>query len=219
MRASLIGTLVFIGLIALGLRTTHQVHTSPRARAQDRVVIIEQGNANAVVSTNKRDRKQSGLPVWKDSVSGEFKSSSPEATEDAMRVAAERVARHLRAQTPPVEWTPTPEFVRKHMVKNVKEEQRELTDSNAPLTYRATVEFEMSDSSFQKILDEDRKYHVEQRMWWLARIVAGIVLMLVAVAGYVRLDDVTKGFYSIPLRIVALIVGLIGAAVVAVSVF
>lgn len=218
MRASVIATLIFIGLIGMGMRGMSRGKHSARVRADEHTIIVKGDREVRIGNAAKQASKNEALPRWQDSAAGEFKSSSPEAVEDAMHSAAEKVARHLRSQTPPIEWTPSTEFVRKHMVRNVKEETRELTDSNAPLTYRANVEFEMTESTYRKVLDEERKYHAEQRMAWLARVFGGLVLILVAIAGYVRLDDVTKGFYSIPLRVAAIILGLAGAVVVAISV-
>ena len=212
MRASVIATLIFAGLLAIGLRGLVAGKSAARAHAQDNVVIIENHGKRVTVNGTQAGKTERA-PFLKETVSGEYKSSSAEALDDALNVAAEKIGRHLRSRTRPIEWTPPPEFVRKHLLRNVKEDTREVSNANAPLTYRATIEVEITNDGYQKIVEEERKARVEQRMWCLARIVGGLVLILVAIAGYIRLDDVTKGYYSIPLRIGAIVLGVAGAVV------
>ena len=43
--------------------------------------------------------------------------------------------------------------------------------------------------------------HVSQRMTLLAKVLAGILALLVTVAGYIRLEELTKGYYTRWLRL------------------
>lgn len=213
MRPSVIAVLIFVGLLGLGIRGLVTGRTAPRAHAAERNTARSQDRNRQVNVSRPKPPKTAREPLWRDSATGEFKSSSAEAEEDALRVGSEKVAEYLRRRTPPLDWTPSPDFVRNHLKREVKVESRELNDPSAPLTYSATVELELTSDSLSKLQQEEHRYQVEQRMWWLARIVGGLVLILTAIAGYIRLDDVTKGYYSIPLRIGAVVLGLVGAVV------
>jgi hypothetical protein len=65
-----------------------------------------------------------------------------------------------------------------------------------------------------EFLRKDRDHRVVQRQIYLGKILAGLVVFLTAVAGYFRLDEATKGYYSGWLRLAALgLVGIVGAGI------
>jgi hypothetical protein len=62
----------------------------------------------------------------------------------------------------------------------------------------------VQDSKFQRKEQEKRRiYNAEERMELAARILGCLVALLAVVAGYIRLDEITKGFYSGWLRLAA----------------
>ena len=42
---------------------------------------------------------------------------------------------------------------------------------------------------------------VQQRQLWLGKMLLGVVVLLAAISGYIRLEDATKGFYTGLLRL------------------
>ena len=49
-----------------------------------------------------------------------------------------------------------------------------------------------------------------QRLGWLARVVAGLVALLAAVAGYIRLEEWSKGYYTGWLKLAAAVAVAVG---------
>jgi hypothetical protein len=88
---------------------------------------------------------------------------------------------------------------------------------------------EVGEPQYQQILRQDRKYQEEQRklraqqrkqqvlqrQLLLGKGLAGLIALLAAVAGYLRLDEMTKGYYTNWLRVAAVgFVGAVGAVLV-----
>ena len=57
---------------------------------------------------------------------------------------------------------------------------------------------------WQLMFQEDRQMRSESRMLVLAKMLAGFVAFLGAVAGYLRLEEMTKGYYTAWLRLAAI---------------
>src|SRR5437764_1032335 len=77
-----------------------------------------------------------------------------------------------------------------------------------------TLELAITADDLKEIQQEDHKFRVEQRLWLAGRGFGGLVLLLGAVAGFMRLDELTKGYFTFPLRVAALTLGVVGALVV-----
>jgi hypothetical protein len=73
--------------------------------------------------------------------------------------------------------------------------------------HRVCVKVGLSPRARAEIESKDREYRrevtVQERMVFLARILGGLVALLGVVAGYIRLDDLTKGYYTGWLRLAA----------------
>ena len=67
----------------------------------------------------------------------------------------------------------------------------------------------------KEIWQHECQFHARQRMLFLAKILAGLVSLLAATAGYLRLDELTKGYYTGWLRLAA--AGLVGVAGLAIA--
>ncbi|HEV3261836.1 MAG TPA: hypothetical protein VG013_33610 [Gemmataceae bacterium] len=88
------------------------------------------------------------------------------------------------------------------------EEERQLKDRPGMRLYRVRVKVGVSPQELTEIKkvshDEhvrNRKQRMEQRMLPLAQVLGGLVALLAAVAGYVRLDEWSKGYYRRWLRL------------------
>lgn len=203
MRASIIASLFVIALLGIGLRS--RVHyNSSVAHAQSPA---RDGRRAAEVS-----RATSAAPWWKSEVTGEFYSSPAAARQDALKAAARELSIQLKARIPGFRYTPTPRFLIEHrLVDEGVEEKQILDDPTAPVMVRNKLNIEVRESQMAELLDEDRRERSVDRLWKAGGGLAAIVLALVALVGYVRLDDWTKGYFSMILKLVALIVVIGGA--------
>ena len=68
------------------------------------------------------------------------------------------------------------------------------------------MELKLTPDTWQMIAEDERNTHIKERMGILAAIIAGVTVLLGCVAGYVRLDEATKGYYSGRLRLAAVVV-------------
>ena len=72
----------------------------------------------------------------------------------------------------------------------------------------------ISSKDWQSLLREDRQVRSESRMLLLTKFLVGIVALLGAVAGYLRLEEMTKGYYTAWLRLAAIgFVSAVGAGI------
>jgi hypothetical protein len=151
-------------------------------------------------------------------VHGGYQASSSRAMQDALGRAQAELVEQLRSQSPPVEWTPPTDFVSKLVKSSDEKKFDDIIDSSAlkekvgPM-YQFTLNVEVTPDAQREILKNDRAFRGGQRMLVLGKVLAGLVVALAAVAGFIRLDEWTKGYLTNGLRIGA--IGLILAAVAA----
>jgi hypothetical protein len=126
----------------------------------------------------------------------------------ALERAQQEVRLYLQQQHPKVEWIPDQDYIDQHLVKGrrnpsstnldgLKVEHRELDVAITPDDYR-------------DILQHDSQYRMDQRLLWVGAGLAGLVVFFGAIAGYIRLDEWSKGYYTWWLRFGAL--GFLGVA-------
>jgi hypothetical protein len=153
------------------------------------------------------------VPVWQpaEPVEG-YGQTEEEAVQRALARARDLVEDYLRRQSPPVRWTPKVEYVRDRLLRGQPQRRadldKEVDVGNAKIKVRCwtiSVSIRQQDreaiaqAEYQQQLHEERleQDHVAQgRMVLLAKLLAGAVAVLLAVAAYIRLDDLTKGYYS-----------------------
>jgi hypothetical protein len=136
-----------------------------------------------------------------------------EATEDAQKRALARVADYLKQKRPSRQWRPTVEFVRDHLQEG-EAIRNEAEDKDIPLdngekiraqcwtiTVRVTsaalaamTQMEAQERALQA--RRERAVVTGDRMLLLAKVLAGIVGGLIALLVNIRIDDLTKGYYS-----------------------
>jgi hypothetical protein len=141
----------------------------------------------------------------------------------ALEEARDWVADYLAKQNPSLQWRPDLDYVqRNNMVrfsdaKTIKVGQEGHEEEFQQVT--ATVE--VTNKTFNDMQEQDRKYRAEQRkgvsrdrQTLLGKILAGVVATLASVAIYLRLDEATKGYYSLWLRLASVaVVASVGAGV------
>ena len=68
----------------------------------------------------------------------------------------------------------------------------------------------ITQDDYRDILQRDSQYRMDQRLLWAGAGLAGLVVLFGAIAGYIRLDEWSKGYYTWWLRLGAL--GFLGVA-------
>lgn len=132
----------------------------------------------------------------------------------AQQVAQEKVLDFLEKQDPPIAWKPTLEFLQQNrFTRDVNTEpDRDLQGNVTKDRYKCSLHVVMSPDLYRKILDQDRQLRIADRQWFAGRVLAVVVLLLVAVGGYFYLDEATKGYHTVLLRLGAIsFVGAVGA--------
>jgi hypothetical protein len=78
--------------------------------------------------------------------------------------------------------------------------------------YTQTLTIELGDSQLKAAFEENHHERVQTRLWQAGRGLGGLLIILLAIVGYVRLDDWTKGYISLPLKLTAAAVAIAGPA-------
>jgi hypothetical protein len=79
---------------------------------------------------------------------------------------------------------------------------------------KVTLQVEVTDDFLARAAKLDREQRLAGRMADLGRVLAVLVLILAAVAGYIRADECTRGYYTGRLRALAVAAVAAGAAAV-----
>lgn len=143
--------------------------------------------------------------AWR--VTGDAEPSNEEAWQSALEKARDVLTVELRLHVPL-----DPEFIHEKMVRAFNTQQLQLGGTDRPELGKATkieLELELKPEVRDELARTEREYRVQERMAWLARLLAAAVVLLGAVGAYVRFDEWTKGYYTGWLR---LALGLTAAA-------
>jgi hypothetical protein len=172
------------------------------------------------------------VPSW--TVESDWKATPDEAVQDALEKAKKDIGPYLKQLSPPVLWMPSSEFIRQHLVKDLRKDEPGFRaggggevdefrvanrlakievkdfDNQVGLMHRVALRIEVTPQDRREIEREDVKYQAglrqvraHERQALLAKALAGVVAVLAAVAGYLRLEDATKGYYTAILRLCA----------------
>jgi hypothetical protein len=157
--------------------------------------------------------------LWSAKVSGPFQTNEKDAFDASFRKAGLEMSDYLRTRNPSIVWVPTPEFLREEKHKIVKDHKiethtLEVDAPDPPTMLSVTLELELTDTALKAIQEQDRHFRVEKRLWDLGRGLAGLVLILGTIAGAIRLDEWTKGYFPLPLKLGLVTLAGAGAAAV-----
>jgi hypothetical protein len=188
MRAARLISLVALGLLVSGFATDLRA-SPPSARSRSK-------------SSAPEDKKA----VWTVEVEGWGKSPD-DAYQDALKKAQVEVIAFLKDDNRHFIWTPELPFVAK-LVKD-KHEGEDKEFQTIGLMKQQILTVGISNSDYREMAREDRIAHSDLRMIVLGKALAGLVAVFGAFAGYFRLEEATKGFYTAWLRAGA--VGLVAA--------
>ena len=84
-------------------------------------------------------------------------------------------------------------------------------------TFVAKYRVELTEEYLDKVANHVRHERVWERQGLLARILAGLVVLLLVTAGYLRLDEASGGYFTRALRLAALAVVAVAALVLALT--
>jgi hypothetical protein len=127
-----------------------------------------------------------------------------DAEENALKRAQEKILEYLAEQEQPLERPPNREYIKKNMVKELDPEPAQDFGNGVGELQGVRLRIETSARDWQYMLREDRRARSESRMLVLAKLLAGLVAFLGAVGGYLRLEEMTKGYYTAWLRLAAI---------------
>jgi hypothetical protein len=132
-----------------------------------------------------------------------------QAKEYALEKVRGRVEKYLHSQLPGLEWYPPKEYIHDRLLKDPperrKDKDQEVEVGKGEHIMGKCWEWrvEVTAEDRKDILRHDREGRVHQRMGLLGKILAGLLVLLSVVAGYIRLDEWTKGYYTGWLRLAA----------------
>jgi hypothetical protein len=122
-----------------------------------------------------------------------------EAYDDALDQAREWVAKFLHLSV-----LPSREFVNRYLRVNYSEDKGP-SDSVIGETYIVKMDLELTPEVARELLLADRNSESMWRMQVLARFVGVLIVLFGCVAGYIRIDEYTKGYYTGRLRALAVL--------------
>jgi hypothetical protein len=179
MRPTQLASLVFLGLLVSGT-LAHAERPEKRARPAKQFIESKNHKSN---------------PTWQ--VSG-FGETDQDAEIDALNNARAQVIKYLNAQGVALNWEPSLKFI-KSLVKH-SEPAQDKEFKVVGLVKEISLTVELTPQAYREILRKESDLKGQERMVFLAKILACVVAFLAAVAGYFRLEDATKGYYTAWLR-------------------
>jgi hypothetical protein len=130
------------------------------------------------------------------------------ARETALERAQQKVIVYLQQRHPRIEWVPDQEYIDQHLVKDRR--NRPSPDIEGEKVEHRELDVAITPEDDRDILQQDSQYRMDQRLLWVGAGLAGLVVLFGAIAGYIRLDEWSKGYYTWWLRFGAL--GFLGVA-------
>jgi hypothetical protein len=159
------------------------------------------------------------IPVL-DNIEGELRLSEQEARRSAETKVRDKLVEFFREEGLQLRQPPALARLRPLLETHGKfspPEPRPQADPIPCMMYQVTAQVRVTDEIRKFMERQDREQQAQERMFALAKVLAGLVVFFIALAGYFRLDEWTKGYYTTWLRVAAVgfVVGLGAALVVA----
>jgi hypothetical protein len=143
-------------------------------------------------------------------VEGAPQPTLQEAWQSAEAKALDELVKHFREQGLPVTRVPTMADLRPMLARHwkYKEDQKVFAEPVGQLMYWVSLDIPVVPEVQSFLIQKERDRRVQERMVWLGKILAGLVVVFAAGGLYFRLDDWTKGYYTTWLRLAT--VGFVG---------
>jgi hypothetical protein len=134
-----------------------------------------------------------------------------DAEQDAYEKARDQIAVYLHERIPDLEWPLTTGYVREHLQNEYQPVPDKDLGGNLGSLKRVHLQVQLRPDDLRNILQQDHRFHMENRVIWLGRILAAILAVLGTLALYLRVDEASKGYYTGLLKLAAITL-LLGAA-------
>jgi hypothetical protein len=161
--------------------------------------------------------EETPFPLWNVKEAGQ---TLDDAEEMAQKKALQEIQTFLARQSPPIRWQPDLAWIKDQqqpLLTHKAVEEGTLPTSGLAVHW-VSYDVQLTPQAYRKILEKDRELTMLERQFLLGKIVAGLVAVFTAFAGYYRLEEATKGYYTNWLRLGAVgLVGAVGAAIFLVS--
>ncbi len=186
------------------------------------VALLVVANLAPVDAASSRARKKpqpAPAPTVNETVTGNGRTAQ-KALATAKKNAVERVEALLRERFEPSGWQPTEAYLAPDYLEEKKVIQPEGEPEEGPgvvgvgeVNYTATYRVRLTPEYLAEVVKEARQQTVQERHQLLARVLAGILAVVLVAAGYLRLEEMTHGYATKLLRLAAVaLLGLVGAA-------
>jgi hypothetical protein len=165
--------------------------------------------------------------AFTDTVEGKGAASKESAIENALTEAGSKITKYLNDHKLLVAAPPSNSDIRTQFLADMDGSEEgwsqdhlnghkilvheEALDGAGPVqtAYKVRLKFNVRAQDVQQYQSKVREKVVHERQEWLLKLLVSVVVLLGAVSGYYRLEEVTKGYYTAWLRL-----GLIGVACV-----
>jgi hypothetical protein len=125
----------------------------------------------------------------------------------ALELGEKEAQKLVRARFAPLGWQPPEERVEKEYLEKRRVLQVEVTEKVKRLDgdyYKAVCRVDLNDDYLGELGQLAREHRMVQRHLLAGRVLAGLVVLLLVVWSYLRLEDATRGYYTRLLRVGAL---------------
>jgi hypothetical protein len=157
--------------------------------------------------------EETPFPVWNVKEAGQ---TLDDAEEMAQKKALEEIQTYLAQPPRSLRWQPDLPWVKDQqqpLLTHKAVEEGTLPSSGLPVHW-VSYDVQLTPQAYRKAIENDRQLTMQDRQFLLGKILAGLVAVFTAFAGYYRLEEATKGYYTNLLRLGALgLVGAVGAGI------
>jgi len=161
-----------------------------------------------IMRHRKTQAKEPKIEDWHATVEGRGMTSE-EAKAVALIKAREALLDFIHKYSYSVQHLPPDEFILKELSEVSPPEVIENDDNLANVgKYLVRLDLNVTDEKFHKILDYDHQVAmaeheelVQGRLFFLGKLLLGIIALLSCLVCYARLEEITKGYYTAWLRL------------------
>jgi hypothetical protein len=167
-------------------------------------------SARKKATANKKERSQADdrVVVWSTKV-----ESRPLPYSAAYDDATDRATNALTHELE-LSHVPSRDYVRKRLVANYTENKGPTIEGVGD-TFIVKYDLELTREMWRELAQYERATRVQERMGGLARVIAIMTVLLGCIAGYIRLDEYTKGYYTGRLRALTLAFAVVASVSIA----
>jgi len=158
-----------------------------------------------ISATSGQSGKVNEVPVLK--VEGRWQSTETDAWLSAEAQAQAMLADHFREEGLVFSKPATIQDLRPLLARQWKyTPESKIFPDGVGMMHRIVLEVPVTPDVRSFLIQRERDARVQERMLWLGKVLAVLVVLLTAATGYLRLDEWTKGYFT-----TYLVIGVVGA--------